>query len=141
MPGPVALVQATLDEDTDMPRIDELLVSVRDFLHREVMASTEGRTQFFARVAGNSLELVRRERALGAAQRQAERARLEALLDARGSLTELRWQLCHALREERLPLTAPGLTEHLRQTVVNQVAIDQPGYSGLKTALNRAETA
>jgi len=135
IPGPVALVQASADEDTDMPRVDELLVSVRDFLHREVMAGTEGRTQFLARVAGNSLELLRRERALGDAHRQAERARLEALLDTRGTLGELRWQLCRGLREERLPLELPGLAEHLRQTVVNQVAIDQPGYSGFKQAL------
>ncbi|MFP6699246.1 MAG: hypothetical protein VCF08_20505 [Alphaproteobacteria bacterium] len=28
----------------------------------------------------------------------------------------------------------PGLAEHLRQTVVNQIAIDQPKYSGFKAA-------
>jgi hypothetical protein len=34
-----------------------------------------------------------------------------------------------------MPLDTPGLAEHLRETVVNQVAIDQPKYSGLRTAL------
>ncbi|MGE3772769.1 MAG: DUF6285 domain-containing protein, partial [Gammaproteobacteria bacterium] len=71
----------------------------------------------------------------GAAHRQAERARLESLLDTRGSLSKLRGQLCQALREGRLPLDLPGLADHLRQTVVNQAAIDQPGYSGFKQAL------
>jgi hypothetical protein len=34
-----------------------------------------------------------------------------------------------------MPLDRPGLAQHLRATVINQVAIDQPNYSGLKTAL------
>ncbi len=134
IPGPVTLVQASADDDTDMPRVDELLVSVRDFLHCDVMAHTAGRTQFLARVAGNSLELLRRERALGAAHRQAEHARLESLLATRGTLGELRRQLCDALRDERLALDTRGLAEHLRLTVVNQVAIDQPGYAGFSAA-------
>jgi hypothetical protein len=40
-----------------------------------------------------------------------------------------------------MPLDRPGLAEHLRETVVNQVAIDQPRYSGLRTALERARQA
>jgi len=37
-----------------------------------------------------------------------------------------------------MPLDAPGLAEHLRATVVNQVAIDQPRYSGFRTAVEYA---
>ena len=37
------------------------------------------------------------------------------------------------------PSTVPGLTEYLRVSVVNQVAIDQPRYPGLATALAEAE--
>ena len=33
------------------------------------------------------------------------------------------------------PLDTPGLAEHLRHTVVNQIAIDQPRYHGFKTAI------
>ena len=54
---------------------------------------------------------------------------------AGSDLQALRWQLVHALRDGSMPLDAPGLAEHLRVTVLNQVAIDQPVYSGLKTAL------
>ena len=66
IPGPVELVEPQrLSGPADMPRIDELLVSVRDFLHGEVMNETSGRTNFLARVAGNSLDIVQREMAIG----------------------------------------------------------------------------
>ncbi len=44
----------------------------------------------------------------------------------------------HALRDGSMLLETPELAEHLRATVVNQVAIDQPKYSGLRTALERS---
>jgi hypothetical protein len=34
-----------------------------------------------------------------------------------------------------MPLSTAGLDEHLRSTVVNQVAIDQPSYSGYRAAI------
>ena len=43
------------------------------------------------------------------------------------------------LRENRIALDQPGLAEYLREAVVNQLAIDQPNYSGLKTALANAQ--
>ncbi len=136
IPGPVEVV-AGLDPDAseDMPRIDELLVSVRDFLREDVMGQTRGRTNFLARVAGNSLDIVRRELLLGDALRADELARLRALFGTEAGLAELRWQLVHGLRDGSIPLDQPRLAEHLRTTVVNQVAIDQPRYSGLQAAL------
>lgn len=139
IPGPIEQV-APLDltRSDDMPRIDELLVSVRDFLHQDVMAATTGRTNFLARVAGNSVDIVLRELALGEPARAAEHRRLRELLNADGSLSELRWKLTRALRDGSLPLDTPGLAEHLRSTVVNQIAIDQPKYTGYRTALANA---
>ena len=134
IPGPVELVQAGTMTDGEMPRIDELLSSVRDFLHGEVMAETAGRTNFMARVAGNSLDIVLRDQALGPSHRELERQRLVALFAAEDSLNNLRWRLVEGLRTGEIPLDQPGLAEHLRHTVVNQVAIDQPKYSGFKTA-------
>jgi hypothetical protein len=58
-----------------------------------------------------------------------------ALLGSEGTLEELRWQLVGSLRDGSMALTHSGLAEHLRATVVNQLAIDQPKYSGLKMAL------
>lgn len=45
----------------DRPDIDELLEAVAGFLHDDVMPNTSGRLSFHARVAGNVLEMLRRE--------------------------------------------------------------------------------
>ncbi len=135
IPGSVELVTPNdLTRSQDMPRTDELLISVRDFLRGDVMSETHGRTNFMARVAGNSLDIVLRELALSDAGRALEHARLQSLLDADADLDALRWRLVHGLRDGSIALDLSGLAEHLRVTVVNQIAIDQPRYSGYKTA-------
>jgi hypothetical protein len=40
------------------------------------------------------------------------------------------------LRDGSIALARPGLAEHLRTTAANQLAIDQPSYSGLAIALS-----
>ena len=125
IPGPVDLVTADREENLDMPRVDELLGSVRDFLHGDVMAETQGRVNFLARVAGNSLDIVERELALGTAARAEEQQRLRQLLKSEGHLNDLRWQLVHALREKNMALDTPGLADHLRATV-GQPDCDRP---------------
>lgn len=136
IPGPAELIQAhPSDSQLDMPRADELLISVRDFLRGDVMSTTTGRTNFLARVASNSLDIVLRELAVGVEHRHLELSRLRNLLGPEDDLQTLRWQLVRALRDGSMALDTPGLAEHLRVTVLNQVAIDQPNYSGLKTAL------
>jgi len=136
IPGPVELPERRRGpSSTDTPHSDELLTSVRDFLREDVMSATEGRTNFLARVASNSLDIVLRELELGPAHTAGEQARLEQLLGRRGGLETLRWDLVKALRDGTMALDATGLADHLRHTVVGQVAIDQPKYSGLATAL------
>jgi hypothetical protein len=122
----------------DLPRLDELLASVRDYLRDDVMRETRGRTRFLARVAGNSLEIALRELAAGGVRHARERGRLQRLLGQAGEVEPLRVELVRRLRDGSLPLDAPGLAGCLRQGVVEQVAIDQPGYSGLRTALANA---
>ena len=139
IPGPVNMLRPeAFESQLDMPRIDELLTSVRDFLRGDVMASTTGRTNFLARVAGNSLDIVLRELGVTAAHRAGEWQRLQRLFKSEDDLQTLRWRLTHALRDGSMPLHTPGLAAHLRETVVNQVAIDQPSYSGLQNALKNA---
>ena len=136
IPGPVGLVEPRdLAASDDMPRIDELLISVRDFLRDDVMAATQGRLNFLSRVASNSLDIVLRELERGEACRAGELARLRALFGSGDDLSTLRWRLTHGLRDGSIPLDMPGLAEHLRITVVNQLAIDQPKYPALQTAL------
>ena len=134
IPGPVTLVAAGDEADSALPRRDELLDSVAAFLREDAAAATHGRTRFFTRVAANSLAIVKRDLALGPAHRKAERARLTALLGGTGSLDALRWQLSAGLRDGGIALDHPGLREHLRASVINQLAIDQPTYPALATA-------
>ncbi|XOV87901.1 MAG: phosphotransferase family protein [Pseudomonadota bacterium] len=135
IPGPVEVLPLQPREDNiDMPRLDELVTSVRDFLRHDVMAATQGRNNFLARVASNSLDIVLRELDLGMRHKAAELARLQAFFDSTEDLETLRWRLIENLRAGRQALEDPTLTDHLRHTVVNQIAIDQPRYPGYITA-------
>ena len=137
IPGPLTLVEPQASTGlVDMPRSDELLTSVIDFLRQQVMTETSGRTQFLARVASNSLDIVQRELALGEAAAHHERSGIQALLKSQEEdLLRLRWQLVHGLRDGSMALDTPGLAAHLRGCVANQINIDQPRYPGLATAL------
>ena len=147
-PGPTTLVESPderLGSSTDMPTVDELVISVRDFLRTDVMEATEGRTSFMARVAANSLDIVLRELQLTPSHLAGERERLLALVNfgqtgppdqaAAGDIIALRSQLVQRLRSGVLPLDRSDLIEHLRTTVVNQAGIDQPSYSGYQAAV------
>ena len=116
--------------------MEELLISVRDFLRGEVMEETQGRTNFLARVASNSLDIAIREKVTGSILKEGEIERLKSVVKGDGTLYELRWKLVKELRSQAIELDAPGLEDYLRFTVVNQVSIDQPKYSGLKTAIS-----
>jgi aminoglycoside phosphotransferase (APT) family kinase protein len=136
IPGPVELasVESSHEGLSDMPRADELLTSVRDFLRDEVMSETSGRVNFLARVASNSLDIVVRELAMGPAILQDEETRLRAIYDSEESLATLRWRLVNELRDGAMALDNEAVNAHLRATVINQIAIDQPKYSGYRRA-------
>ena len=137
IPGDVDLVAHDNQLDSnDMPRVEELLASVRNFLRKDVMDETTGRTNFLARVASNSLDIVIREQSVVSRFRHEEHKRLKAIFDSEEKINELRWALTRGLREGSAELDDPKLLEYLRFTVVNQVAIDQPNYSGYKTAIS-----
>lgn len=137
IPGPFTVAQQVpLTLSSNMPRTDELLTSVRDFLREEVMSEVNGRTHFLSRVAANSLDVVLRELELGPACSALEKEGLQRLLGKEGDLEDLRSELTIALRDSSMPLDRDGLANFLRQSVTSQIAIDQPKYSGYLTALN-----
>ncbi len=139
IPGPTTLLPVgSPDRQSDMPRLDELLVSVREFLHGDVMSATTGRTNFLARVAGNSLDIIGRELAIGPALARHETALLSEMLGLNGDIDQLRWRLVHSLRDGSIELDSLLLQRYLRDSVVNQVAIDQPKYSGFQFATSDA---
>jgi hypothetical protein len=147
IPGPVEVLEPSSPDDRgDMPRADELIMSVRDFLRGPVMDATDGRTNFLARVAGNSLDIVAREHAIGPELERREQQMLSSLFgdavrndDRAVPVNELRWRLVDGLRDGSIGLDADGLEAYLRFSVVNRVAIDQPRYRGLATAVANAD--
>ena len=153
IPGPVEMVSPeTPRSSVDTPSVDELLTSVREFLRGEARQGLSGRESFLALVASNALSIAERELSLGPPHRRREWERLEALIEAcrlpdertaspnaagsdRPPLEHLRARLCQGLRSGEIECDHPGLAEHLRNTAANQLAIDQPSYSGLAVAL------
>jgi len=118
----------------DQPSMRELVEAVREFLETKAMPELKGHTAFHARVATNALAIVVRELDRGPKASHEELARLRGLLAQDGGLEELNRELCKRIRSGKFTIETPGLVEHLEQTTRDKVAIDQPGYSGLKQA-------
>ena len=135
IPGPVAPLGAPAPVADELPDTVELLHSVAEFLRGAVADTGSERHRFLARVAANSLAIVERETRSGGTARAQEAARLRTLLGQDGPLSAQRWALVEGLRAGGFRLDDAALTAHLRQTVVQQALIDQPGYPGVQTAL------
>jgi hypothetical protein len=121
----------------DQPSMRELVEAVREFLESRAMPELKGHTAFHARVAANALAIVERELSRGATAAQEEMDRLRGLLARSGTLEELNRELCKRIRSGQFTMETPGLVDHLEKSTRDKVAIDQPGYSGFKTALER----
>tara|TARA_R110002110_G_C13470525_1_gene720895 strand:+ start:3116 stop:4513 length:1398 start_codon:yes stop_codon:yes gene_type:complete len=133
IPGEFVLPEsdAGISQGTQLPMPAELLAGVAAFLKEEVATKLDGHDGFLARVAANSLGIVQRELQYGGDLAVQEQRRLQTLLGHSGELDALRWELVNGLRAG-MPLDAPGLAEHLRESVAGQLAIDQPRYSALQ---------
>ena len=116
----------------DQPSMRELIEAVRDFLEQKAMPELKGHTAFHARVAANALSIVARELEQGPQSAKDELERLRKLLGHDGTLEELNRELCKRIRDGAFTFDTPGLADHLTITTRDKVAIDQPGYSGLK---------
>ncbi|MCH7960320.1 MAG: hypothetical protein IID08_09320 [Candidatus Hydrogenedentes bacterium] len=113
----------------DQPTAAELLRAVNDFLRERVLPQLEGHAAFHGRVAANVLDIVQRELETAPAANAAEHARLGRLLGEEGSLEDLNRALCRRIRSGELGLDTPGLVDHLWETTLTKVAIDQPKYA------------
>jgi uncharacterized protein DUF6285 len=110
-------------EPQDLPDARSLLEAVREFLEHDVMAATEGRVRFHARVAVNVLAMVEREWELGPAQAAAHREGLARL----GYPDEQ--ALARAIRTG--DVTGPDLAEvasFVRDTVRDKLLVANPRY-------------
>jgi len=113
------------------PTAAELTEAVRRFLDEQAAPRLEGRDAFLAKVAANALAAVERELEQAPAAEAAARQRLAALLGHDGSFESLNLELCEKLESGDFDLATPGVLAHLKASTIDQVKIDQPGYSGL----------
>ena len=123
----------------DQPSALELLQAVRSFIQDQAIPRLEGRAAFHARIAVNALAILERGLEHGPGQDAAERQRLEALLDRTGGLDELNRELCRQIRAGEASLDTPGLAEHLRETTLAKLAVDQPRYAAYRRATGEME--
>ncbi|WP_297510064.1 DUF6285 domain-containing protein [uncultured Caulobacter sp.] len=118
------------------PTAAELAEALAAF-EAEPAAPGDARHVFLTRVADNARAILARE-AEQSARLEAEAAqRLTALVGAQGDAATLNARLCQALRDSAIAPLDPALLSHLRETAIAQIAIDQPGYSGLAALLDR----
>lgn len=106
----------------DPPDPPELLLSVREFLSGEALASLEGRQKFHMRVAINILEIVARQLEIGPANEAAHRARLAGLGFADDAA------LSRAIRAGALDDRYDEVAESVRQDVWDKVGVVNPHY-------------
>lgn len=118
----------------DRPDAAQLLAAVNRFLTESAMPQLDGQAAFHARVAGNVLDIIRREIELAPQFQEAELARLENLLGESGTLHDLNRTLCDKIAAGEMDLSTPGLKQHLIKVTMGKLAIDQPRYQGYKTA-------
>lgn len=120
----------------DRPSPEQLLQAVARYLRDEagpaLARGGDAALAYQARVAANMLDIAGRQLARGPADEAAEQARLQALLGQVGSLAELNRQLAEAIASGGLAADHPGLAEHLWQTTLAKLAVDQPGYDSYR---------
>lgn len=106
----------------DRPSADELLESVREWLEKDVMASSDMRLAFHARVAANIIEIVRREYRFA----PEVDARYDQVLVTLGVHDEQ--ELVDRIRQGRYDDQLGELLAALRPVVDDKVAVANPRY-------------
>ncbi|HEY0568985.1 MAG TPA: DUF6285 domain-containing protein [Xanthobacteraceae bacterium] len=121
----------------DEPTPEELIKAVADFLRNDIAPMINGHNAFKLRVSINALDLVTRQLALESRSDAAEVSRLSQLLGKQGSLGELNRVLAERIAKNSVDLQTPGLADHLWQTTMDKLAVDQPNYAAYKRELER----
>jgi hypothetical protein len=114
-----------------------LTKAVADFLRNDITPMISGHNAFKLRVAINILDLVTRQLTLEEGSDAAEADRLATLLGADGSLMELNRALADRIASGEVDLKTPGLSDHLWQTTLAKLAVDQPNYASYKREVER----
>ena len=121
----------------DEPTPTELTKAVADFLGNDITPLISGHQAFKLRVAINILDLVGRQLTQEQASDAKEVERLRALLGMDGPVADLNRALADRIAKGEIDLATPGLAEHLWQTTMDKLAVDQPNYASYKRELGR----
>ncbi|HEY5125703.1 MAG TPA: DUF6285 domain-containing protein [Bradyrhizobium sp.] len=124
----------------DEPTPEELIKAVADFLRNDIAPEISGHNAFKLRVSINALDLVTRQLRLEQGSDAAEAARLSRLLGRQGPLGELNRVLAERIAKGEVDLQTPGLSEHLWQTTLAKLAVDQPNYAAYKRELGQTKS-
>jgi hypothetical protein len=119
----------------DEPTPAELIKAVADFLRDDIAPVISGHNAFKLRVSINALDLVTRQLTLEQGSDAAEVTRLAQLLGKQGSLAELNRALADQIAKGEVDLQTAGLSDHLWQTTLAKLAVDQPNYGSYKREL------
>lgn len=109
----------------DAARLIEAAVA---YLESELMPALDGYHRFQTRVSANALRMAARELRLGAAQAEAERGRLAALLGRDGDAESLSAALAQQIRDGTYEGDDAALRAHLRETLREALAINNPKW-------------
>ena len=113
-----------------IPSAPTLLAAAVKYLEQELMPALTGYHRFQTRVTVNVLNIIRRELELREAQTASKRARLAAILGHDGEVESLSNELSELIRTGGIDLDDPGLRVHLRQSLADALAINNPKWLG-----------
>src|ERR1700682_3647045 len=119
----------------DEPTPSELITAVADFLRNEITPVIKGHNAFKLRAGINALDLVTRQLALEPDGDAAEVTRLSQLLGLQVSPRDRNGALADRIAKGEMDLQTPGLSDHLCQTTMDKLAVDQPNYASYKREL------
>jgi len=112
------------------PTADELLEATTEWMAHRTAGETGG---FLTRVAANVLDTVSRELAEGPGATLAAEERLAAL-GFGGGFENANRAFAEAIRNGAIDPADPAVRDHLWQTTLDMLAIDNPRYATLKRA-------
>lgn len=116
----------------DKPSPSDLLAAVAHYLREDLLPTLSAHHAFQLRVSCNALDLVARQIAQEPAADAAEIARLTGLLGHGGALADLNAELATKIADGVLTLQTPGLADHLWETTLAKLAVDQPQYGAYR---------
>ncbi len=121
----------------DEPTPIEFITAISNFLRKDITPLVPPHAAFKLRVACNALDAVGRQLSLADASDATELARLRALLGSDGDLRALNDELVAKIESGAFDAATPGLIEHLWQTTLDKLAVDQPTYASYRREIGQ----